>query len=269
MNLAIRGIDGSGVKWNNEGSFLNDSHKDLKSDYILANPPFNDSDWSGETLADDPRWQFGRPPASNANFAWLQHMIYHLSPKGIMACVLANGSLSSQTNGEGDIRQKLVEADLVDCIVMLPKQLFYNTGIPACIWFISRKRSGNGDRKRTGEVLFIDASDVGFMADRTHREFKDEDISKIAHTYHEWRKKDGKYEDVQGFAKSATLPEIKKHNFVLTPGRYVGIKAVEDDGVPFEEKMAKLTGELQGQIKEEERLNEEIEKQLKRAGLEM
>lgn len=269
MNLAIRGIDGSGVKWNTEGSFMNDAHKDLKADYILANPPFNVSDWSGELLQNDPRWQYGKPPAGNANFAWLQHMIYHLSPNGVMACVLANGSLSSQSSGEGDIRKALVDADLVDCIVMLPKQLFYNTGIPACIWFISRKRVGNGDRKRTDELLFIDASELGFMADRTHREFADSDMEKISSTYHEWRKKDGAYEDAKGFSKSASIADISKHNYVLTPGRYVGIKDAIDDGISFEVKMEKLTTELKGQIVEEGRLNEEIKIQLKKVGLEI
>jgi len=266
MNLAIRGIDGSQVKWNTEGSFLNDLHKDLKADFVLANPPFNDSDWSGQLLQKDARWQYGMPPASNANYAWLSHMIYHLSPKGVMACVLANGSLSSQTNNEGEIRKSLVENDLVDCIVALPKQLFYNTGIPACIWFISRKRTGNGDRKRTGEILFIDASEIGFMADRTHREFTEKDVAKVSETYHEWRKQNGKYEDIKGFCKSANLEEIAKHNFVLTPGRYAGIKDEEDDGIPFEEKMAELTAKLAGQMKEEKRLDEEIKKQLKNIG---
>lgn len=267
MNLAIRGIDGSGVKWNTEGSFLNDLHKDLKADFILANPPFNVSDWSGELLQNDPRWQYGKPPAGNANFAWIQHMIYHLAPHGVMACVLANGSLSSQSSGEGDIRKALVDADLVDCIVMLPKQLFYNTGIPACIWFISRKRIGNGDRKRTGEVLFIDVSETGFMADRTHREFDDGDIGMIAETYHEWRKKESKYEDKKGFSKSANITDIKKHNYVLTPGRYVGITNIIDDGISFEEKMTKLTDELKEQMSEEGRLNEEIKNQFKKFGL--
>lgn len=266
MNLAIRGIDGSQVKWNTEGSFLNDLHKDLKADFVLANPPFNDSDWSGQLLQNDPRWQYGVPPASNANYAWLQHMIYHLSPKGVMACVLANGSLSSQTNNEGEIRKALVENDLVDCIVALPKQLFYNTGIPACIWFISRKRAGNGDRKRTGEILFIDASEVGFMADRTHREFTEEDIAKISNTYHEWRKRDGKYEDIKGFCKSANIEEITKHNFVLTPGRYVGIKDEVDDGIPFEDKMSGLTKKLAEQMVEEKKMDEEIKNQLKNIG---
>lgn len=264
MNLAIRGIDGSQVKWNTEGSFLNDVHKDLKADYILANPPFNQSDWGVELLQTDPRWKYGIPPAGNANFGWMQHMVYHLAPKGVMATVLSNGSLSSNSSGEGDIRKALVEDDLVDCIVSLPKQLFYNTGIPACIWFLSRKKSGNGDRKRNGEVLFIDASELGFMADRTHREFKEEDVRKIADTYKEWRSKDGAYEDIQGFCKSADIKEIEKHQFVLTPGRYVGIPDEEDDGIPFEEKMEKLVGELKEQMKEEERLNKEIEAQLKK-----
>ncbi len=269
MNLAIRGIDGSQVKWNTEGSFLNDLHKDLKADFILANPPFNDSDWSGHLLKDDSRWKYGTPPASNANFAWLEHMIYHLSPKGIMACVLANGSLSSQTNNEGEIRKALVENDLVDCIVALPKQLFYNTGIPACLWFISRKKSGNGDRKCEGEILFIDASEIGHMADRTHREFSDKDIQKIAGTYHNWRNKGGSYKDIKGFCKSATLEELAKHNFVLTPGRYVGIKDEEDDGIPFKKKMAGLTEKLAEQMAGEKKLDKEIEKQLGNIGFKL
>jgi type I restriction enzyme M protein len=266
MNLALRGIDGSQVKWNNEGSFLKDIHPDLKADFILANPPFNDSDWSGELLQSDPRWKYGIPPKGNANFAWMQHMIYHLSPKGIMGLVLANGSLSSNTSGEGEIRKNIVEADLVDCIVALPKQLFYNTGIPACLWFISRKRAGNGDRKRTGEILFIDASEMGYMLDRTHRAFTDEDIQKIAGTYHEWRTKGGKYEDLKGFCKSVSLEEVKKHKYILTPGRYVGIPDEEEDGIPFEEKMAVLTKELKQQMAEEKRLDEEIKKQLANVG---
>jgi len=266
MNLAIRQIDGSQVLWNNEGSFLNDAHKDLKADFILANPPFNDSDWSGELLQKDARWKYGVPPSANANYAWLQHMIYHLSPKGIMACVLANGSLSSQTNNEGQIRKNLIENDLVDCIVGLPKQLFYNTGIPACIWFISRKRIGNHERKRSGEILFIDASDIGYMRDRIHREFSDDDIRKIADTYHNWRKKNGKYQDIKGFCYSAKLAEIQKHNFVLTPGRYVGIKEEEDDGIPFEEKMKQLTAELAGQLSESAKLDKAIKKNLEGLG---
>jgi len=269
MNLAIRGIDGSQVKWNNEGSFLNDAHKDLRADYILANPPFNDSDWSGQLLQNDPRWQYGIPPAGNANYAWLQHMIYHLSPKGIMACVLANGSLSSQTNNEGEIRKQFIENDIVDCIVMLPKQLFYNTGIPACIWFISRKRAGNGDRKRTGEILFIDASEIGYMKDRTHRDFSDDDIDTIAETYHEWRKNKSKYKDIKGYCKSADIETVKKHNYVLTPGRYVGIQDEIDDGIPFETKMDGFISELRGQMKKEKELDEEIKKQLANIGFKL
>jgi len=269
MNLAIRGIDGSQVKWNTEGSFLNDEHKDLKADFILANPPFNDSDWSGDLLQNDSRWQFGRPPAGNANFAWMQHMIYHLSPKGIMALVLANGSLSSNTSGEGEIRKNIVEADLVDCIVALPKQLFFNTGIPACIWFISRKRTGNGDRKRTGEILFIDASERGFMSDRTHREFTQEDIDAISDTYRQWRSKEGAYEDIKGYCKSATIEDIRAHGHVLTPGRYVGIPDEVDDGIPFEEKIADLTATLKQQMEKEGELNEEIQKQLSKIGFDL
>lgn len=267
MNLAIRGIDGSQIKWNNEGSFLKDAHPDLKADFILANPPFNQSDWGQELLRNDPRWQYGLPPSGNANYAWMQHMIYHLAPKGLMGMVLANGSLSSNTSGEGEIRQRMVEADLVDCIVAMPKQLFYNTQIPVCLWFISKKRHEmNGDRKRSGEILFIDASELGFMADRTHREFTDEDVAKITNTYHEWRKVGGNYEDQKGFCKSANLEELKKHGFVLTPGRYVGIPEAVDDGVPFEEKMKKLTDQLREQMAKEKELNDEIKRQLEKVG---
>jgi type I restriction enzyme M protein len=268
MNLAIRGIDGSNVRWNNEGSFLNDIHKNEQMDFILANPPFNVSDWSGELLRNDPRWQYGTPPTGNANFAWIQHMLYHLKPNGIMACVLANGSLSSNTSNEGEIRKNLIEADLVDCIVALPKQLFYNTGIPACIWFLSRKRVGNGDRKRSGEILFIDASEVGYMADRTHKEFTDEDIQMIANTYHDWRKGES-YEDKKGFCKSANVDDVIKQGHILTPGRYVGIKDEVDDGIPFEVKIKDLTDKLSEQMKEEVILNEEIKKQLAKIGIEI
>lgn len=269
MNLAIRGIESSGIAWNNEGSFLKDTHPDLKADFILANPPFNQSDWGQEILQHDPRWKYGMPPAGNANFAWMQHMIYHLAPHGVMAMVLANGSLASNTSGEGDIRRNIVDADLVDCIVALPKQLFYNTGIPATLWFISRKRSGNGDRKRTGEILFIDASELGHMKDRTQREFADADIARIANTYHEWRKKDGAYEDTKGFSKSAAIVEIQKHNYVLTAGRYVGIPDEVDDGVSFEQKMHDLTATLKEQMHKEQELNEEIRVQLKKVGFEL
>lgn len=269
MNLALRGIDGSQVAWNSEGSFLKDAHPDLKADYILANPPFNQNDWGWDILKGDARWKYGLPPDGNANFAWLQHMIHHLAPKGVMATVLSNGSLSSNQSGEGEIRQKLVDDDLVDCIVSLPKQLFYNTGIPACLWFISRKRLGNGDRKRTGEILFIDASEMGYMADRTHREYTEEDIKKIAGTYHEWRQKNNKYKDVKGFCKSATVAEVQKHGYVLTAGRYVGIADGEKDSEPFEDKMKRLTSTLKEQMVEEEHLNKEIKTQLKKVGFDL
>ncbi|MCK5057314.1 MAG: SAM-dependent DNA methyltransferase [Candidatus Aminicenantes bacterium] len=269
MNLAIRGIDAGNIRWNNEGSFLKDVHPDLKADFILANPPFNDSDWSGELLRDDARWKYGKPPVGNANFAWVQHFIYHLAPTGIAGFVLSNGSLSSNTGGEGGIRKRLVEEDLVDCIVMLPTQLFYNTGIPACLWFVSRYRNGNKDRSRKGEILFIDASELGYMKDRRTRMFAFENIEKVAETYHQWKKKEGDYEDVRGFCKSALRREVEKHNFVLTPGRYVGIPEEEDDGIPFEEKMVALTSELNEQMAEAQRLDAEIKKQLSKIGFEL
>lgn len=196
-------------------------------------------------------------------------MIYHLAPNGVMGLVLANGSLSSNTSGEGEIRQRLIEADLVDCIVALPTQLFYNTGIPACLWFISRKRTGNGDRKRTGEILFIDGNDLGYMEDRTHRMFGDEDVARIANTYHEWRKKDGKYADIKGFSRSAPIEEVKKHGFVLTPGRFVGIPDAEDDVTSFGERMTDLTTKLKEQMAKEQELNSEIKKQLAKIGFEI
>ncbi len=266
MNLAIRGIDGSQIKWNSEGSFLKDAHPDLKADFIIANPPFNQSDWGQDILRTDPRWQYGVPPANNANFGWMQHMIYHLAPHGVMGLVLSTGSLSSNSSGEGEIRQRIIEADLVDCVVLLPTQLFYNTGIPACLWFISRKRSGNGDRKRTGEILFIDASALGFMEDRTHRAFGDEDIVKISSTYHEWRKSDGNYQDIKGFCKSASVEQIADHEFVLTPSRYIGVRDDEDDGLSFDETMNELTSVLKQQIEEEKNLNDELKNQLSRIG---
>jgi len=268
MNLALRGIDGSQIVWNSEGSFLKDAHPDLKSDYILVNPPFNQSDWGWDILKGDVRWKYGVPPEGNANFAWLQHMIHHLSPKGVMATVLSNGSLSAG-GVEGEIRKKIIEDDLIDCIVALPKQLFYNTGIPACLWFISRKRIGNGDRKRIGEILFIDASEMGFMADRTHKEFTSEDMQTISDTYHEWRKKNGKYEDVKGYCKSASVEDVEKNAYVLTAGRYVGIADEIDDGEPFEDKMKRLTSTLKEQMDKEGEMNKEIEKQLKKVGFEI
>lgn len=234
MNLAIRGIGGSQVKWNSEGSFLNDVHPDLKADFILANPPFNTKDWSGEQLRGDGRWAYGVPPEGNANYAWMQHMIYHLSPNGRMALVLANGSLSSNTCGEGEIRKAIVDADLVDCIVMLPKNLFYNTTIPACLWFISRNKNTNGGRKRNGEILFIDANEKGFMLDRAHRDLSVDDIREIATTYHNWRTGEGEYQDIKGFCKSARLKDVNNNKYILTPGRYVGAAEEEKSDIPFD-----------------------------------
>lgn len=262
MNLAIRSIESKYVKWNNEGSFLNDEHKDLKSDYILANPPFNDSDWKGELLRDDVRWKFGVPPAGNANFAWVQHFIHHLAPTGITGFVLANGSMSSNTSGEGEIRKNIVEADLVDCMIALPSQLFYNTMIPACLWFVTRDKKNSKFRDRREQVLFIDARNMGVMRDRRHRELTDEEIHKIASTYHAWRGEGGKYEDIKGFCKSAKLDEIRKHEHVLTPGRYVGAEDIEEDMEQFDEKMRKLKSELAEQFKKSKELEEEIKKNL-------
>lgn len=267
MNLAIRGIDGSNVRWNGEGSFLNDAHKDMKAEFIIANPPFNDSDWSGELLRDDPRWQYGVPPTGNANFAWMQHMIYHLAPTGTLGLVLANGSLSSNSGGEGDIRKAIVEAKLVDCIVALPDKLFYNTGIPACLWFISRDRKNHNFRNREEEILFIDARNLGEMITRRNRDFTGEDIARIADTYHSWRTVEGDYEDEKGFCKSATLEAVRKHNHVLTPGRYVGIPDEEDYDIPFEEKMAKLTAELAEQMQRSEVLDARIRENLAKVGV--
>ncbi len=267
MNLAIRGV-GANIQWNPEGSFHNDAHKDLRADYVLANPPFNDSDWGGDRLRDDVRWKYGIPPKGNANFAWVQHFIHHLSPKGMAGYVLANGSMSSQQSGEGEIRKNMVEADLVDCMVALPGGLFYSTGIPACLWFVSKKKANGRFRVRSGETLFIDARKMGTMVDRVHRTLTREDIEKIAGTYHAWRGEEGagEYEDIAGFCKSATTKEIEKHDHILTPGRYVGIEEVEDDGEPFEEKMERLTGELYKQMGESRRLEEAIKKNLEELG---
>ena len=264
MNLAIRGIEAN-VKHGD--SFHNDAHKDLKADFIIANPPFNISDWGGEHLQDDIRWKFGVPPKGNANFAWMQHMVHHLAPKGVMGTVLANGSMSSGTGGEGEIRKKMVEAGLVDCIVALPSQLFYNTMIPACLWFLRR-----GKTVRQGEVLFIDARNMGEMISRRNRSLTQEDILKISDTYHAWREEKtenenfGKYENIAGFCKSAKLEEIEKHGFVLTPGRYVGVPEEEDDGIPFEDKMKDLTSALKEQMEEGLKLDEEIKKNLEGIG---
>jgi len=265
MNLAIRGIEGNIAHGD---SFHNDRFPDLKADFILANPPFNVSDWGGELLRDDRRWKFGVPPKGNANFAWVQHMIYHLAPGGVAGFVLANGSMSSNTAGEGEIRKNLIEADLVDCMVALPDKLFYSTQIPACLWFLARDRKNGRFRDRRGQVLFIDARKLGRMVDRTHRELTDEDIQKIADTYHAWRgeKEAGEYRDVPGFCKSATLEEIRQHGHVLTPGRYVGAEAQADDGEPFEEKMQRLVAQLAQQQAEARRLDEAIWKNLRELG---
>jgi type I restriction enzyme M protein len=284
MNLAIRNINSKFVAWNTEGSFLKDAHPDLKADFVIANPPFNQKEWGIDILQEDARWQYGTPPNGNANFGWMQHMLYHLSPRGVMATVLANGSLSSNTSGEGDIRKTLVEEGLVECIVALPKQLFYNTGIPACIWFLRRGRTN------TEEVLFIDASEMGYLKDRVHRDFSDSDddnkkgdydknglgdIQKITRTYHNWRNSPPlvglgeAYQDIKGYCKSANLEDIRKHNHVLTPGRYVGIPDEEDDGIPFEDKMADLSATLKQQMQQEEALNQEIKTQLANIGFKL
>ena len=265
MNLAIRGIDAN-IAWNNEGSFLNDAHKDLKVDFVIANPPFNDSDWHGDALREDASWKYGTPPVGNANFAWVQHFTYHLSPTGIAGFVLANGSMASNTSGEGDIRKHLVEADIVDCMVSLPSQLFYNTMIPACLWFIARDKKNHKFKDRRGEVLFIDARNMGIMIDRRHRELTDKDISRIASTYHAWRGESGKYEDIKGFCKAASLDEIRKHGHILTPGRYVGVEEIEEDDEEFEEKMKRLTSELKQQFVQSNKLEVDIKKNLKGIG---
>ncbi len=268
MNLALRGIDGN-LGQEHADSFHRDLHPDLRADYVLANPPFNDSDWRGNKLTSDKRWKFGIPPASNANFAWVQHFIHHLAPTGIAGFVLANGSMSSNQSGEGEIRKNIIEADLVDCMVALPGQLFYSTQIPVCLWFIAREKKNKRFVDRRGKVLFIDARKMGSMIDRVHRELTDDDIRKIADTYHAWRgDKDcgKKYEDIPGFCKSATLDEIRKHNHILTPGRYVGAPEMEDDGEPFEEKMERLTKQLTEQFAESARLEKEIKKNLESIG---
>jgi type I restriction enzyme M protein len=271
MNLAIRGIESKEVRWNNEGSFLNDLHKDLRADYLLANPPFNDSDWKGEMLREDIRWKYGIPPVGNANFAWVQHFIYHLAPHGIAGFVLANGSMSSNTSNEGEIRKNIIEADLVDCMIALPSQLFYNTMIPACLWFVTRDKQNSKFRDRRGEVLFIDARKLGVMIDRRHRQLTQEDIKEIGDTYHCWRGElvDGQkleYTDVAGFCKAAKLDEIRKQGHILTPGRYVGAEEEEEDIEAFEEKMERLTSELSKQLEEGNMLDEQIKKALRSLG---
>jgi type I restriction enzyme M protein len=278
MNLAVRGIDAD-IRWNSEGSFHKDELRDLKADFILANPPFNISDWGGDRLREDVRWKYGTPPAGNANFAWVQHIVHHLSPAGVAGVVLANGSMSSTQNGEGEIRRALIEGaagapGVVDCMVALPGQLFYSTQIPVCLWFLARDRS-NGIarnaklRDRRGEILFIDARKLGHMVDRTRKEFSDADIERITRAYHAWRGEGeaGAYADVPGFCKAATLDEIKAHGHVLTPGRYVGAADVEEDDVPFAERFATLQAKLGEQFAEAEALTATIRSRLAEVGL--
>lgn len=299
MNLAVRGID-CDIRWNNEGSFHKDELRDLKADFVLANPPFNISDWGGDRLREDVRWEFGAPPVGNANYAWLQHIFHHLAPNGTAGVVLANGSMSSTQSGEGDIRKRMIEEDVVDCMVALPGQLFYSTQIPACLWFLARnKNPGGGWRDRRGQVLFIDARQMGHLVDRTRRELSDADVGKIADTYHAWRGEQSPlptgeaasvaagegpdssplpvagrgqgegsgYSDIPGFCKSATLEEIAKHGFVLTPGRYVGAAEAEADDVPFETRFAELKSKLEEQFAESARLEAEIRRNLARLGI--
>jgi type I restriction enzyme M protein len=263
MNLAIRGIEAN-LGDRADDSFHRDLHQDLKADFVIANPPFNVSDWYTDALRDDVRWKYGTPPPGNGNYAWIQHFIHHLSPKGVAGFVLANGSLSSKTSGEGEIRKNLVEANLVDCIVALPEKLFFNAGIPVCLWFVAKDRAGNGHRDRRGEVLFIDARKLGTMATRTLRVLSDDDLSKIASTYHNWRneKPTAIYEDIAGFCKSASIEEVAIHDYVLTPGRYIGAADVEDDGEPIDEKLARLRAQLLAEFDEAERLEKVIRERL-------
>jgi type I restriction enzyme M protein len=259
MNLAIRGIDGNLGEYN-ANSFTNDLHKDLKADFILANPPFNDSDWNGEMLKDDIRWKFGIPPINNANFAWVQHFIYHLSPTGVAGFVLANGSMSSNTSNEGEIREAIVEADLVDCMVALPGQLFYSTTIPACLWFITHDKKNHKLRDRSEETLFIDARKMGLLVDRTHREITEEDINRISKTYHAWRGENnaGEYKDIAGFCKVATIKDIADQGYILTPGRYVGTEDVEEHTGLLQNRLSTLIFELKEQFERSRKLELEI-----------
>ena len=267
MNLAIRGIEGN-LGREPADTFQHDRHPDLKADVILANPPFNVSDWGGQRLREDVRWRYGTPPVGNANFAWVQHIIHHLAPSGVAGFVLANGSMSSNTSGEGDIRKAIVEADLVDCMVALPGQLFYTTSIPACLWFLTRNKANGKYRNRRRQTLFLDARKLGALTDRTHRELANEEISRLAATYHAWRGESGagEYTDIPGYCKSATTEEIAGHGYVLTPGRYVGAEDVEADGEPFEEKMARLVATLEEQFAEGGKLETQIRENLRRLG---
>ncbi|HII4387132.1 TPA: type I restriction-modification system subunit M [Vibrio parahaemolyticus] len=278
MNMAIRGLDYDFGK-EPASTYTNDQHPDLRADFIMANPPFNMKEWNTGVDDNDPRWVYGTPPSGNANFAWMQHMLYHLAPDGSQALLLANGSMSSTTNNEGEIRAALVENDLVECMVALPGQLFTNTQIPACIWFLTKNKKARTDksgrklRDRKGEVLFIDARNLGYMKDRVLRDFTGDDIKKVADLYHAWKTGEEVngvvYEDQAGFCKSSTLTDIKKHDFVLTPGRYVGAAEELDDGVPFAEKMATLTAKLSDQFAESATLEAEIKKNLAGLGYEL
>ncbi|HEY4740422.1 MAG TPA: class I SAM-dependent DNA methyltransferase [Candidatus Acidoferrales bacterium] len=267
MNLAIRGLEAN-IGPHNADTFHNDLHKDLKADFILANPAFNMSDWGGERVREDARWKYGIPPVGNANFAWVQHIIFHLAPSGLAGFVLANGSMSSNQSGEGEIRKAIVEADLVDCMVALPPQLFYGTQIPACLWFVARNKNNGKFRDRRQQTLFIDARKLGHMADRTHRELSNDEISDIAHTYHAWRgeKNAGKYEDLAGFCESATTEKIEAHGCILNPGRFVGAEQAEDDDEPFEGKMKRLATSLTEQFTESSKLETAIRKNLRELG---
>lgn len=266
MNLAIRGIDGN-IGDHNADTFHNDLHKGLKADYILANPPFNISDWGGDKLKEDVRWQFGTPPVGNANYAWIQHMVSKLAPSGTAGFVLANGSMSTSTTSELEIRKNLIEQDLVECIVTLPGQLFYSTQIPVCLWFVTRNKAKNGKKERRGEILFIDARKQGRMASRTLKEFSTDDVNKISDVYHAWRgTNEQEYEDVAGFCKVAKMDEVREHEYILTPGRYVGLEATEEDSELFEEKMERLTGELAEQFVKSKKLEDQIRKALEGIG---
>jgi type I restriction enzyme M protein len=268
MNLAIRGIDAQIAQGD---TFHNDRHPDLKADWVMANPPFNDSDWRGELLKGDKRWVYGQPPAGNANFAWVQHFIYHLAPTGLAGFVLANGSMSSNQSGEGEIRKAIIEADLVDCMVALPGQLFYATQIPVCLWFLARNKKNGRFRDRRGETLFIDARKMGTLTDRIHRELSDHDVARIAGTYHAWRgdKNAGAYVDAPGFCKAATLEDIRKHGHILTPGRYVGTEDLEDDAEPFDEKMKRLVAMLRVETEGASKLDLTVASNLKELGYDL
>ncbi len=261
MNLAIRGIDSSQVKWNNEGSFLKDEHKDVKVNYIIANPPFNDDDWSGNLMRKDARWEYGTPPVNNANYGWIQHFLYHLAPSGQAGFVLSKGSLTTKTSGEDVIRKNLIDAGLVDCIVNLPAKLFLNTQIPACLWFISKNRTNGKFRNRKNEILFIDARNLGHLINRRTRELTQEDIDLISDTYHNWRNLNAEYEDIPGFCKAESIERVAALDYVLTPGRYVGLPDEEDD-FDFNERFTKLKAEFQAQLKEETILNKRIQDNL-------